>query len=273
MGNDLLQDWLRPSALEGAWSIACAQGTDTLSTNATVRLLATTYSSGGYDFASAQQILRQVSPYGLERAAFFRSVFWEAMQRARPPALALAPRGRAAFVAALPPDAAECLRRCEVLDAQPNNEALRWFDRLASLARGDVDQRRMDAAREAERRSFELESVRLNSDPLAPLVEWVALDDNSLGYDIRSFQRLGTDIVPKLVEVKACATNSLEFYLTRHECTVARRDPTRYWLHLWNLASGSLVEVPWRDIEPLVPLDTHRGQWTDARIRWGQSCL
>jgi hypothetical protein len=271
--DDLLLDWLRPSALEGAWSIACAQGDGSVGTSATVSLLATTYSSGGFDFASAQQILREVSPYGLERAAFFRNVFWEAMQRARPAVLALAPRGRAAFVAGLPSDAAECLRRCEVLDAQPDPEALRWFDRLASLARGEVEQRRMDAAREAERRSFELESARLDSDRVGPRVVWVALDDNSLGYDIRSFERLGTETVPKLVEVKACATDSLEFYLTRNECLVARRDPRHYWLHLWNLSSSSLAEVPWLDIEPLVPVDTARGQWTEARIRWRQSVL
>jgi hypothetical protein len=270
MHDDSLLDWLRPSALEGAWTLAAAlRSSDLQDMPATVRLLSTTYSSAGFDFDAAQHILREIPAQELDRASFFRIVFWEAMVRARPAVLALTPRGRAAFSAALPQDAAECLRRCGVLDIEPDVDAVRWFDRLTSLARSELDQRSMEAAREAERRSLGVEAARLQVIAGAPAAEWVALDDNALGYDIRSFDQTDGKFLPKLIEVKACASGALEFHLTRNECSVARREPERYWLHLWNLRSGILTEVRWPDIEPLVPLDTERGQWTDARIRWG----
>lgn len=272
--TDLLITWLRPSALEGAWALACAarmSGSEDI--NATARLLSTTYSSAGFDFEAAQQILDEVSPWSFDRAEFFRSVFFEAMRRTRPPALSLTPRGRTAFAGALPEDATECLRRCGVLDLPPDAQAVRWFDSLASFARSELEQRRMDVAREAERRSLAVEHSWLDPLPGRPNVEWVALDDNGLGYDIRSYERSEGTWMPKLIEVKACAGGSLEFYLTRNESLVARRQPDRYCLHLWNLDTDRFVEVRWPDIEPLLPADTSQGQWTEARLRWATSLI
>lgn len=234
----------------------------------TVKLLSTTYSSAGFDFKTGQEILGDIAPTSFDRAEFFRSVFFEAMRRTRPPALSLTPRGRTAFAAALPQDAAECLWRCGVLDPSPDAQAVHWFDALAALARGDLDQRRMESAREAERRSFATEQTRLEGFAGAPSVEWVSLDDNGLGYDIRSYECTDGTWVPKLVEVKACAGSSFEFYLTRNESLVARRQPLRYCLHLWNLSSNRLVEVRWPQIEPMLPTDTAQGHWTEVRLRW-----
>lgn len=64
---------------------------------------------------------------------------------------------------------------------------------------------------------FEFEKKRLQTTGFAEKVEWVSRNDDSLGYDIKSFDDLGNE---KHIEVKTtnnASENDLTFYLTDNE--------------------------------------------------------
>jgi hypothetical protein len=264
-------EWIRSSVLEGAWQIHEHMRTFELTRDHSIRILAATYSDSGYDFDTACAALETVEVPASDKAQLFLKVIEKVLLSQRPPALALLLQGRLPFVEALGEDAAVCMERCGVLDNPPSPEIVAWLDSLADVARAEDGNSLLERGRAAERLSFEFERSRLLPLDAQDAVVWVSLDDNSAGYDIRSRDRVANELVPKLIEVKACAGPKLEFYLTRNEWLTAQRSPDVYMLHLWDLRTGALTEVRWIDVLPHIPVDFGAGMWTQARIVWSKS--
>lgn len=260
-------DWLRPSAIEGAWRLSLSlRGSKPLSIEQALRLAETAYASSGVDGDTAQEILAAIDSDFSGRQKFFRQVFALVLSRARPPWAALLLRGRVPFAEALDADAVECFRRCGGLDDPPAQEVVRWLDDLAASTRASEDLSRMEIGRRAERWSLELEMARLAQYSDAPAVEWVALNDNAAGYDIRSFDRMGDGFANKLIEVKGCSDASLSFILTRHEWATALANKDNYRFHIWHMRTRSLTELSWSDVAKWIPIDSLHGRWTEARL-------
>jgi hypothetical protein len=263
-------NWLRPSVLEGAWllhrELTASQESDV---TAIIRLLQSTYSSSGFDFDTASALLSEVPiALAVEREHYFRTAFLEAMRRARPPFLELLTQGREPFFQALPPDAAECFRRCGASTTHPNSDVMSWLDALAALARANLDEGKMLLARAAERLTVDRETERLSVHVNSPPIQWVSLDDNSAGFAVRSYKFINCIFEPRLIEVKASNARRPEFFLTRNEVQVARQNANRYLLHVWHVNSRRLIEVPWVEIEEFIPIDTSRAEWTEVHVRW-----
>jgi hypothetical protein len=81
---------------------------------------------------------------------------------------------------------------------------------------------------------WEQESAR---DPAR--VQWVALDDDSLGYDIRN-----AEISPeRCIEVKGSQGSAVQFFLSTNEWEVAQRLGDAYELHFWGGISPTRPRV------------------------------
>lgn len=265
-----IQHWLRPSVLEGAWLLlneALASRERSLEDH--VRLLSSTYSSSGFDYRVACEIVRQYrDSHATGKAAFLRLVFMDVMRLSRPPMLVLLTRGRQAFLAALPADVGQCFVLCEAMTPSPSDEVLRWLDALSSIAREDAATLKTAMGREAERYTFLHESIRLKKLGYERMPYWVALDDNAAGYDVGSWAGPPLGACNRIIEVKACTGHRPEFHLSRNEIAVATRRSEEYVVHVWQLRERLLLELPWRVVAPYLPSNTARSRLEDIVITW-----
>ena len=261
-----IRGWLRPSAIEGwrALTKRLAAAPNESAATAVIRLRAS-YATGGFDYGCAETILEMVGPADDRPAACYRRLI--EMEVATMPAwLAVVPRGRHALWDALTADALECFRRAGVFDDNPSPETVALLDRLANSSRALANLPLVDSGRRAERWSFELEVSRCATWPDAPAVEWMALDDNSAGYDILSWDWSDGRWARKLIEVKSCRGRPLRIIMTRNEWNTACRQPQAYVVHLWDVINGQLHELFWDDLKAHMPVDQGDGRWDSVTI-------
>jgi uncharacterized membrane protein len=258
---------LRPSAVEG-WRAVTRQlaANPHESVVMAVARLKVSYATAGLDYAEAQTILEAVGP-AKESAIASYQVLIEYEAVLRPAWLSVLPHGRRALGDALSADARECFRRAGTFDDQPAVEVVAFLDRLANVARASANLPLIESGRHAERLSFELERARCADILGAPAVEWVALDDNSAGYDILSSRLVDGRATPKLVEVKSCRGRPLRFIITRNEWDTACRHQEAYVVHFWDVNAERLHELSWGDLQPHMPIDQGDARWDSATLR------
>lgn len=230
-----------------------------------VARLKASYASAGLDYAEALAILEAVGPAKESASASYQTLI-ENEAKLRPAWLSALPRGRWALRNTLTADAGECFRRAGVFDYQPAVEVVALLDRLANLARAQANLPLIESGRHAERLSFEHELARCAGMLGAPVVEWVALDDNSAGFDILSSRLVDGRPVPKLVEVKSCRGQPLRLIITRNEWDTACRHAEAYVVHFWDLNAERLHELSWADLQPHMPIDQGDARWGSATL-------
>lgn len=257
---------LRPSTVEG-WRAVTRQlaALPHESVAMAVARLKVSYATAGLDYAEAQALLESVGPAKESAVASYQALI-EHEAVLRPAWLSTLPRGRRALRDVLSADAGECFRRAGAFDDQPAVEAVAFLDRLANLARTSANLPLVESGRHAERLSFELERARCAEIPGAPAVEWVALDDNSAGYDILSSRVVDGRAVPKLVEVKSCRGRPLRLIITRNEWDTACRHQEAYVVHFWDVNAERLHELSWGDLKPHMPIDQGDARWDSATL-------
>ena len=199
-----------------------------------------------------------------------RLFVFEWVRIVKPSWLQLVPYGREKVKSALGEDEAQCLREGGLFDDEPDDEAIEWWDRMAAITRGSSAAGRMKRARLTERLSLKHERTRLVRLGIEREPRWVALEDNTLGYDILSydFDPQG-HIVNRLVEVKSRLGGSI--ILTRNEWDNASGAPQQTIIHVWDLPEERLHEYRAPDLEPNIPQDRGTGAWQDVRIELERS--
>ncbi|WP_409998548.1 DUF3883 domain-containing protein [Bradyrhizobium sp. SZCCHNR1002] len=173
--------------------------------------------------------------------------------------------GRQKFVQKLDRDQASCFRCAGLLDEPPSPETVAWWDALQSHGRQLTDERLLLQGREAEQRSLRYEQTRLAEMAIALQPVWMAVEDNTAGYDILSYDRGVSAPVSRLIEVKSSKSGD-GFHLTKNEWKTALKFKDSYVFHIWDLRHDVLYELKATAIAPFIPLDTDQGEWTDARI-------
>ncbi len=207
----------------------------------------------------------EVDLAGADYRAALRLVTCALIKAANPWWLRLVPYGRDKVKAALEQDHVQCLREAGLFDPFPVPDVVAWWDEIGAAARGAIEMEKMLQAREAERWSFERERNRLEAlgIPLKP--EWVALEDSTLGYDIRSYDKIRGVIVSRLIEVKSSGSDV--FFVTRNEWRNALGAKPHYCFHIWRVPNGSLLELSVSDVEPHIPVDQGAGEWQQVRVQ------
>lgn len=259
--------WLRPSAIEGwrAVSRQLANAPHEPVATAVGRLKAS-YATGGLDFTGGIAILEVLGPAVESAPRSYQFLIEMEAKRSIPTWMAVLPRGRLALRDVLTADVRECFKRAGAFDEQPTQDAVDFLDRLANAARAQANLDLVESGRAAERKSFDLEVVRCAAISGAPPVEWVALDDNSAGFDIRSSRCVDGLPSPKLIEVKSCRNSPLQMIVTRNEWQTASRNRDSFVLHLWDLVADELHEMSWADLQPHMPEDQGNGRWESATL-------
>jgi Protein NO VEIN, C-terminal len=227
----------------------------------------------GFDYDTAVSILdampdiRRVSTEAREPR--LQSLLCHLLTRLRPSWRRLVPRGRTYLLDYLDEDARSAFEIAG-LYGEPNATVRRWWDHVSALIRGSGEEERIETGRRVEELTLRYERGRLSALGRSDLVPvWVGFEDNSLGYDVRSYT-INEDgrVLPRYIEVKATAADPARFYLTRNEWRVALRHPDDYLVYVWQLTNGQLAEISVRQLSLHVPEDRGDGRWDVSIIVW-----
>jgi hypothetical protein len=228
--------------------------------------------STGHAYAEAAALIGDLPsfsvPIGTDRRGTIRILLRELTISRRPAWASLIPKGRRFVAAYLPPNAYQCLDAAGLYAEVPDAAALEWWDELSSQFRSVTDLDRTRVGREGERLTMAYEEERLagaGRPDLKP--KWVALEDNSLGYDVLSYSVdvNGTES-PLHIEVKSTASGARRMFLTRNEWKVATSLADTFALYFWDLESQSLTVVGVDYLQVNVPTDQGRGRWDTVQI-------
>lgn len=176
------------------------------------------------------------------------------------------PYGRQRLATALTQDELQTFRSAGLFDDKPPSEVVEWWDAFASLVRTADDERMNAQGRDGERLSLNYERKRLATLGIPKEPKWVALDDNSAGYDIHSYDLTEYGLKNRLIEVKSSQRSPPRIMLTRGEWDAAAKYGEAYTIHLWQLPSEELTILSAADIRHHIPDDCGKGRWSLIEI-------
>ena len=269
---------MQPRSLEGAFCMAAflafleirsfkADHPSLDDTEAVTSLNRIRASATGLDYRGGLALLQTLDSsqdWVLSRDRLRLFVF-EWIRLVKPSWVRLIPYGREKLRGALGDDQAQCFREAGLFDELPDDEIVKWWDRLAGLVRGDADAEKMNRARHAERLSLEYERSRLKNLGICEVPIWVALEDNSLGYDILSYD-INSDgrVVRRMVEVKSKLSNTI--FITRNEWENVSGADQQSVIHVWDIQQERLREYRAWDVAHHIPTDQGAGVWQNVCI-------
>jgi hypothetical protein len=202
------------------------------------------------------------------RTTQLREIVKSVLQLSQPSWLAAIPRGLNLVRETADIDVLQVLDCCELLGDPIERAAVEWWDEFAIQIRNDAESRRVAQGRYAEQLSLQLEEATLAGLGLGTYTpRWVAVDDNSLGYDVLSFRLLPDGVVQEIfIEVKSTSRGKVSFYVTRNEWRRACNAPDRYFFHVWALATETPIILTAADVATHIPVDSGDGSWQDVFI-------
>jgi len=199
--------------------------------------------------------------------AYFRAAIDALVDAFSPLWIRLAPGGREHVLQAVSVNGAQCFRNAGLLETPPSAAVSNWWDVLAGRVRGDIDARRLQQGRDAEKRSFEYEERRLQHLGIDRRPRWTAIEDNDAGYDILSYNPGLPEPTNRLIEVKSSAREPPTIFLTRMEWNKALESERAYVFHIWAPSAQMPMEMTVEDLRRHVPADNGNGVWQDVKIR------
>ena len=201
-----------------------------------------------------------------DAVALYRQAIASVIRHAQPWWTRFAPLGRERLRVALSVNEAQCFEAAGLFVDMPTREVLTWWDTLAQTARAAENDGRLQQGREAEQLTMSFERERLARLGIARSPRWIALDDNTAGYDVQSFDVGTVEPISKLIEVKSCAREAVEIFISCNEWETAVASAPHYFFHIWLLPEKVLIELTPQDIEPHIPANRGTGAWQSVRV-------
>lgn len=222
-----------------------------------------------HDYEAAlvlQGLVTKTEPPDADIPTFFRETLTILVKETKPWWLRLSPSGRERVRAAMSLNEAQCLEAAGLFSPTPTAEILKWWDALAQDVRAVDDSKRLEQGRAAEQLTINYEIQRLTALGIANRPRWISLDDNSAGYDVHSYEKGPVEPVAKLIEVKSCARQVREIFLTRNEWETAVERAPHYRFHIWMFPEQELIELAPPELAVHIPADRGNGQWQNVKI-------
>lgn len=168
-------------------------------------------------------------------------------------------------------DIRSLFRQALLLEEPPSTSDVAWWDQMQARVRQEHDAEKLQRARQAEQLSIEFERKRLATLGIDMEPRWMAIEDNTVGYDVLSYNPGSFSPTNRLIEVKSTIASPLRFFLTRNEWNEALQYGSAYVFHVWDLQKSppALFERTVAQITPHVPEDQAKGQWKIAWIPVG----
>jgi hypothetical protein len=178
--------------------------------------------ASSYDIEAAV-VLNEIVPKDAPHSGvvFYRSCLGAVLILELPEWAKLITLGRGRFIKRLGSeeyrDVRSLFRQARLLEEPPSDIDIDWWDEIQANVRLRNNVEQMRRARMAEHLSIQYERERLTklSIPFEP--RWMAIEDNTAGYDVLSYNPGSSEPVNKLIEVKSTIASPVRFFLTRNE--------------------------------------------------------
>ncbi|MCA8021972.1 DUF3883 domain-containing protein [Burkholderia metallica] len=206
---------------------------------------------------------------------FYRACIGSLLSTTLPEWAKLITLGRGRFIKRLDSeeyrDIRSLFRQAKLLEDPPSLDDIGWWDSIQACVRTQNDAEKLRRARQAEQLSIEYERNRIADLSIFLEPRWMAIEDNTVGYDVLSYNPGEFGPLNKLIEVKSTIASPLRFFLTRNEWEQARKFGNSYVFHIWDMQKNPpmLYEKSILQIEPHVPHDNKKGKWKTALIPVG----
>ena len=194
------------SAFEGlrAIRIQCALQPEISVENIIILVQSTEPDSGSFDFVASQVLLDfiddSVPPHGL---SFYQHCIAKTILNCQPIWARLMTLGRRRFVKKLGRDEESIFREAGLLIDPPDDYVVSWWDEITGLVRLEGDRQKLERARQAEKYTLNYETEQLHIIGITEKPRWIAIEDNTAGYDVLSYTKNSYGLVNKLIEVKS----------------------------------------------------------------------
>ncbi len=251
----------------------CASRPDTPLDELSELILKVEADSHSFDLEAAiflDSIVKRQAPH--EGVGFYRICLADVLLIELPEWARLVTLGRGRFIKRLKAaeyrDIRSLFRQARLLDEPPSAGDIEWWDDLQAQVRGRQNQDAMRRAREAEKLTLSHEISRLQSLGIDTAPRWMAIEDNTVGYDILSYAPTEFGLVNLLIEVKSTIASPLRFHVTRNEWEQASSFGEAFLFHIWDLRPNPpiLYERTVAQVSPHIPDDNEDGRWTNALI-------
>lgn len=168
-------------------------------------------------------------------------------------------------------DIRSVFREAKLLQDPPSGGNISWWDIVQGRVRLNFDQERLVRARYAESLSLEYEQNELTKLGITRAPVWMAIEDNTAGYDVLSYRPAAVDERNLLIEVKSTVASPLRFIITRNEWNNADQVGDAYLFHVWDMdKTPPILHVRTvEQIRPHIPADKEKGKWKTAEIPVG----
>lgn len=206
-----------------------------------------------------------------EGVPFYRGCISTVLLQHQPDWLRILTLGKSRFLPKLGRDEYSLFRQANLLDDEPDDIVVAWWDRVTGLVRLEGDKAKQERSRRAERLSLEQEKARLRKLGITLRPVWKGFEDNIAGFDILSYDPATPEPTNRLIEVKSSIASPLRFILTRNEWDKAKDAGSAYHFHIWDMQQDPpiLYVKTVAEVAPHVPADSKKGKWKTAEIPVG----
>lgn len=168
-------------------------------------------------------------------------------------------------------DIRSLFRQAKLMDEPASPDDIEWWDGIQGHVRLYQDAERLRRARAAEQLTIQHERERLKQAGLELEPRWMAIEDNTVGYDVLSYIPGTFGPLNKLIEVKSTIASPLRFFVSRNEWDQAAQIGESYVFHVWDLQKSPpvLYEKPVSQIATHIPQDNGEGHWASVLIPVG----
>ncbi|MFK9091722.1 protein NO VEIN domain-containing protein [Bacillus salipaludis] len=175
--------------------------------------------------------------------------------------------GRAKVKHILCEDSIQCLQYAGLLAENPTEDVINWWEEISKIFRIINDEQKLKIGREGEKRTLQLEKQRILENGLNKEPRWIALEDNTVGYDILSYRKNHDNELYEIkIEVKACSFSPTHLILTRNEWKTALENKNTYFFQIWNLDVNQLIEMNVSEMACHIPKDQGDGEWKEVEV-------
>jgi hypothetical protein len=225
---------------------------------------------GNLDFEAALQLAPLIDPTTPhdQPQVFYRVCIAEVLIAQGKPWNKLVTLGREHLLDGLSRDQHQCFRSANLIENALTDDVVEWWDELSGRVRAIGNEQKHIQSRKAEKLTVLHEINRLKTLGIAKEPAWVAIEDNTLGYDVLSFDPGVLAPVGRMIEVKSTTVSPLRFYVTRNEWEQALKLGASYHFHVWDMSvtPARLYELTADQVRPHIPADQSSGKWSNAEI-------
>jgi len=229
-----------------------------------------------YDLEAAEYLHPMVSPEAdHDSVLFYRECVVAVMFGEIPAWAKLMTLGRGRFIKGLKRpeyrDIISVFREAHLLDDPPSDADILWWDLLQHRIRQDFNAAANARSRQSEKLTLEYERDKLSILGIELEPVWMAIEDNTVGYDVISYRPHGPTVRNLLIEVKSTIASPLRFIVSRGEWDKADAVGNAYLFYVWDMAKTQPV-LHIRTVEqvrPHIPQDGEGGRWKDCYIPVG----